>query len=86
MRAVLATDNAAILDIEPEIQDKKNALKVFSALENIRLDACIKRELPGLHRDMQNLKNKQPALLAFLFSENSLSKQAAIRLTTYPLF
>ena len=31
----------------------------FSALETIRLDACIKRELPGLHRQMQALRNKQ---------------------------
>lgn len=33
-------------------------LKKFSALETIRLDACIKRELPGLYRDMQMLKQK----------------------------
>ncbi|MCK4675744.1 MAG: nitric oxide reductase activation protein, partial [Gammaproteobacteria bacterium] len=29
------------------------------ALESIRLEACIKRELPGLYRDMQILKQKQ---------------------------
>ena len=38
--------------------DENDALKIFYALESIRLDACIKRELPGLHRDMQTLKEK----------------------------
>ncbi len=30
----------------------------FSILETLRLDACIKRELPGLYRDMQSLRKK----------------------------
>ncbi len=34
-------------------------LNKFFALESIRLEACIKRELPGLYRDMQILKQKQ---------------------------
>ncbi len=34
-------------------------LMKFSSLETIRLDACIKRELPGLHRQMQALRDKQ---------------------------
>ena len=33
-------------------------LNKFCALENIRLEACIERELPGLYRDMQILKNR----------------------------
>jgi hypothetical protein len=33
-----------------------SALGRFHALERIRLDACIGRELPGLHRDMQALR------------------------------
>ncbi|MBE9567133.1 MAG: nitric oxide reductase activation protein [Proteobacteria bacterium] len=36
----------------------ESELKNFSALENIRLESCIKRELPGLYRDMQLLKKK----------------------------
>lgn len=32
------------------------ALCAFHALETIRLDACLARDLPGLHRDMQELQ------------------------------
>ncbi len=34
------------------------ALQQFNALETLRLTACIRRELPGLHRDMQRLMNQ----------------------------
>jgi nitric oxide reductase NorD protein len=34
------------------------ALRCFHALESVRLEACIQRELPGLHREMQMLKRK----------------------------
>ena len=30
----------------------------FTSLETLRLDACIRNELPGLHRQMQSLQNK----------------------------
>jgi nitric oxide reductase NorD protein len=36
--------------------DPAHALRVFNALETLRLEALIGRELPGLHRDMQRLK------------------------------
>ncbi len=36
--------------------DPAHALRVFGALETLRLEACIARALPGLHRDMQRLK------------------------------
>lgn len=36
--------------------DREKALKQFHALETLRLEACISRELPGLYRDMQHLK------------------------------
>ncbi|MFV2005206.1 MAG: nitric oxide reductase activation protein NorD [Gammaproteobacteria bacterium] len=43
-----------LLDCEnPETQ-----LKKFHALETVRLEACIKRELPGLYRDMKLLRQK----------------------------
>ena len=46
-----------ILDCDnPETQ-----LRKLSALETVRLEACLKRELPGLHRDMQLLKQKMDA-------------------------
>ncbi len=32
------------------------ALRAFTALETLRLEACIARHLPGLHREMQRLK------------------------------
>jgi nitric oxide reductase NorD protein len=32
------------------------AVDLFHALETVRLDACIEREFPGLHRDMQALR------------------------------
>ena len=38
--------------------DPETRLKKITALETIRLEACIKRELPGLYRDMQILKQK----------------------------
>jgi len=38
--------------------DTETRLKKITALETIRLEACIKRELPGLYRDMQILKQK----------------------------
>ncbi len=36
-------------------QDPDRALKLFHKLETVRLDACIKRELPGIARTIKNL-------------------------------
>jgi len=36
-------------------QDPVRSLSLFQALEALRLDACIARELPGIHRDMHGL-------------------------------
>jgi nitric oxide reductase NorD protein len=38
------------------LESAKDQLEIFSALEAIRLEAFIRRELPGLYRDMQRLK------------------------------
>ncbi|HUX63576.1 nitric oxide reductase activation protein [Sulfuricella sp.] len=38
--------------------DIDKALKQFHALETLRLEACIGRELPGLYREMQRLKTE----------------------------
>jgi len=38
--------------------DSVRALELFHALETLRLEAYIRRELPGLYRDMQQLKAK----------------------------
>ena len=41
-----------------DCEDPETELKKFHALETVRLDACIKRELPGLYRDMKSLRKK----------------------------
>ncbi|MDT8281647.1 MAG: nitric oxide reductase activation protein [Gammaproteobacteria bacterium] len=48
------------IDFEMILQadDSELQLKKFCALETIRLETYIKRELPGLYRDMQKLKEK----------------------------
>ena len=38
--------------------DPARALAVFQALDNLRLEACLARELPGLWRDMQGLSER----------------------------
>lgn len=38
--------------------DPQRALKQLHGLETLRLSACIARELPGLHRDMERLKSR----------------------------
>lgn len=41
--------------------DPETRLKQLSSLETIRIEACLKRELPGLYRDMQTLKKNTPS-------------------------
>lgn len=43
--------------------DKEKALDVLNALETIRLDACVERELPGMHRLMQSLRKQENTVL-----------------------
>jgi len=43
--------------LEP-FPDPERAERLFHALEVVRLDACLARELPGLHRDMQSLRRR----------------------------
>ncbi|MBZ0095781.1 MAG: nitric oxide reductase activation protein [Sulfuricella sp.] len=43
--------------------DSDKALKQFHALETLRLEACIGRELPGLYREMQRIKTETGANL-----------------------
>lgn len=45
-------------DTALDCSDPDSQLKKITALETIRLEACINRELPGLYRDMQSLKKK----------------------------
>ncbi len=41
--------------------DATYACGLFHALETIRLDACLARELPGLHRELRTLQDRPPA-------------------------
>ncbi len=45
-----------LLDAWAEGPPPAGACELFHALETIRLDACIGRDFPGLHRDMQGLR------------------------------
>jgi len=50
------TFRVALLDRLNAYQNTDKAIQIFHALETIRLEACIARELPGLYREMQRLK------------------------------
>lgn len=50
------TFSADLVDVLAAYPDPARALKHFHALETLRLEACIARELPGLAREMQRLK------------------------------
>jgi nitric oxide reductase NorD protein len=50
--------------------DPETRLEKIAALEAIRLEACIKRELPGLYRDMQILKQKTSDSNGIIHSDN----------------
>jgi len=50
------TFRADIISVLNTYPDSDKALKLFHALETLRLEACIGRELPGLYREMQRLK------------------------------
>ena len=52
-----------------DCDNPQQQLKKFFALETIRLETYIKRELPGLYRDMQALKQKQEELTDHLHTE-----------------
>ncbi|TCV79120.1 nitric oxide reductase activation protein NorD [Sulfurirhabdus autotrophica] len=45
-----------LTDALSHYSDNEKALKLFHALETLRLDACISRELPGLFREMKRLR------------------------------
>ncbi len=42
-----------------QINESSEALSLFGAMERLRLEACLARELPGLYRDMTRI-NEQP--------------------------
>jgi nitric oxide reductase NorD protein len=49
------------VDIAAELERyaaPRHALRCFHALESVRLDACVARELPGLYREMRRLQTE----------------------------
>lgn len=48
----------SISRVGADFEDPAKAMRVFHALETMRLDARIGGELPGLHREMAQLQNK----------------------------
>lgn len=70
-----------------EFPDRQLALSCFHTMERIRLDACIRRELPGLYRDMQrlseNLDDEQetiPDYARFFLQEPDATVQTTVEL------
>ena len=47
-----------LTEILKRYPDREKALRLFHALETVRLNACLARELPGLDRDMVQLQAK----------------------------
>jgi nitric oxide reductase NorD protein len=43
--------------VAAQYPNPERALRLFHALEAVRLDACIERDLPGLHRALRTLKS-----------------------------
>ncbi len=52
-----------VIDIVAGFDAPDKALRVFHALETIRLDACLERELPGMHRAMCALRKQLGEIL-----------------------
>ncbi len=46
------------LDVLKQYEDSEKAIALYHRLETFRLEACIERELPGLYRRMQDIKNQ----------------------------
>ncbi|MDX1344259.1 MAG: VWA domain-containing protein [Sedimenticolaceae bacterium] len=74
-------------DLLSEFPDRQLALGCFHTMERIRLDACIRRELPGLYRDMQrlsdNLDEEQesiPDYARFFLQEPDATVQTTVEL------
>ncbi len=57
-----------------EYSEPQRALSIFFALESIRLEACIKRELPGLWRQMNTLLEMTRDTPATIEWENAVSE------------
>jgi nitric oxide reductase NorD protein len=70
-------------DILLESENPNVQLKKFHTLESIRLDACIKRELPGLYRDIKMLRQKTEEHREPAYKQTTSWQQIKARLTTH---
>jgi nitric oxide reductase NorD protein len=71
----------ASFDVLLECENPDTQLKKFHTLETIRLDACIKRELPGLYRDMKMLKQKTDGQIEAAYKQTDSWQQIKEKLT-----
>ena len=78
-----------LTDILQQQTEPEQFLALFHALDTLRLDACIQRELPGLFREMQRIKQEleeqqelaEIAALAQELAEPERTVQDVVRLT-----
>ncbi len=54
-------DSPHLVELLSEFPDNGRALRLFNLLETTRLNACIRRELPGLAREMIKLQGTTPS-------------------------
>jgi nitric oxide reductase NorD protein len=50
-------EGTGLAELLRRFPDRQKTVRLFHALETVRLDACLARDLPGLHRDMTQLQN-----------------------------
>ena len=53
-----AEEGTSLAEMLRHYSDREKAVRLFHALETVRLDGCLARELPGLHRDMMQLQTQ----------------------------
>jgi len=71
----------ASFDVLLECENPDIQLKKFHTLETVRLDACIKRELPGLYRDIKMLKQKTDGQIEPAYKQTDRWPQIREKLT-----
>ncbi|MHB8255269.1 MAG: VWA domain-containing protein, partial [Acidiferrobacter sp.] len=72
-----------LLDACQKFPDPAYAQALFHALETIRLDACLARELPGLYRELQKLQGPMPESVAWASEAARLRSPEASVKDTY---
>lgn len=71
-----------------KLPQRDRRIRIFHALETLRLDACIRRDLPGLYREMRDLRlalNPQPLAARWLVLRQRLQSAQANARTSWEL-